>query len=59
MWWQKMTAAIISGTVLYSTLKPGIDFTFFPSNESLLKPVLDHQDAQQLLRFAEDFYTVE
>ena len=39
--------------------KPTIDFTYFPQNDSLLKPVLDHGDAQNLLRFARGFYTVE
>jgi inner membrane protein len=39
--------------------KPGIDFTFFPRNDSLLKPVLDHEDAQHLLRFSRGFYILE
>jgi len=39
--------------------KPTIDFVFFPRNKELLKPVIDHEDAQRLLRFAKGFYTVE
>jgi len=39
--------------------KPGINFTWFPRNDSLLKPVKDHQDVHYLLRFARGFYTVE
>ena len=39
--------------------KPTIDLTYFPQNDTLLKPVLDHEDAQNLLRFARGFYTVE
>lgn len=38
---------------------PKIDFTFFPRNDSLLKPVADHEDLQQLIRFSQQFYTVE
>jgi len=39
--------------------KPTIDFTYFPRNDSLMKIVLDNEDAQNLLRFARGFYTVE
>ncbi len=34
-------------------------FTFFPRNDSLLKPVEDHEDVQLLRRFSQEFYTVE
>lgn len=36
-----------------------IVFQYFPRNDSLLKPVYDHQDLQQLIRFSKQFYTVE
>jgi inner membrane protein len=39
--------------------KPGIDFTFFPNNRSLLQPVSDHEDLQQLIRFSQGYYTAE
>lgn len=39
--------------------KPAIDFTWFPRNDSLLKPVKDHEEVLHLLRFARGFYTVE
>lgn len=36
-----------------------INFEYFPRNDSLLKPVNDHEDLQKLIRFSENFYTVE
>lgn len=36
-----------------------IDFEFFPRNDSLLLPVNDHTDLQNLKRFSQQFYTVE
>jgi inner membrane protein len=36
-----------------------IAFEYFPRNDSLLKPVSDHKDLQQLIRFSQQFYTVE
>jgi len=36
-----------------------IDFRFIPRNDSLLKPVEDHEDLQKLLRFSKGFYTVQ
>ncbi len=39
--------------------KPSIDFTWFPRNDSLLKPIKDHEEVHHLLRFARGFYTVE
>ena len=36
-----------------------IDFHFFPRNDSLLKPVQGDEDLQQLIRFSQQFYTVE
>jgi len=36
-----------------------IDFEFFPRNDSLLLPVNDHADLQNLKRFSQQFYTVE
>ena len=38
---------------------PTIYFTYFPRNDSLMKSVLDNEDAQNLLRFARGFYTIE
>lgn len=40
-------------------LNPAMDFEFFPRNDTLLKPVADHEDLQQLIRFSQGFYTVE
>jgi inner membrane protein len=39
--------------------KRKIDFQYFPRNDSLLKPVDDHEALQQLTRFSKEFYTVE
>jgi inner membrane protein len=39
--------------------KKQIDFQYFPRNDSLLKPVADHEDLQKLIRFSQKFYTVE
>jgi inner membrane protein len=39
--------------------KAAIDFTWFPRNDSLLKPVNDHEDVRHLLKFARGFYTIE
>ncbi|MEJ0105928.1 MAG: hypothetical protein WDO19_26735 [Bacteroidota bacterium] len=39
--------------------KKEIAFQYFPRNDSLLKPVNDHEDLQQLIRFSGQFYTVE
>ncbi|WP_295677324.1 metal-dependent hydrolase [uncultured Mucilaginibacter sp.] len=36
-----------------------IDFQYFPRNDSLLNPVRDHRDVQQLIRFSNQFYTIE
>lgn len=36
-----------------------IDFQYFPRNDSLLQPVADHEDLQHLVRFSQNFYTVE
>ena len=34
-------------------------FSFFPKNDSLLTPIADHKDLQNLVRFSRQFYTVE
>lgn len=34
-------------------------FQYYPRNDSLLKPILGHQDLQELIRFSQQFYTVE
>lgn len=39
--------------------KKEISFQYFPRNDSLLKPVADHEDLQKLIRFSQQFYTVE
>lgn len=39
--------------------KKEIRFQYFPRNDSLLKPVSDHEDLQKLIRFSQQFYTVE
>ena len=39
--------------------KGKIDFQYFPRNDSLLKPVSDHEDLQKLIRFSQQFYSVE
>jgi inner membrane protein len=39
--------------------KREITFQYFPRNDSLLKPVSDHEDLQKLIRFSQQFYTVE
>ncbi|MDP4261274.1 MAG: metal-dependent hydrolase [Bacteroidota bacterium] len=39
--------------------KKEISFQYFPRNDSLLKPVSDHEDLQKLIRFSRQFYTVE
>jgi inner membrane protein len=36
-----------------------ITFEYFPRNDSLLKPVSGHEDLQKLIRFSQQFYTVE
>jgi inner membrane protein len=36
-----------------------IAFEYFPRNDSLLKPVSDHEDLQKLIRFSQQLYTVE
>ncbi len=39
--------------------KRAINFQYFPKNDSLLKPVNNHEDLQKLIRFSQGFYTVE
>lgn len=36
-----------------------IDFEFFPRQDSLLDPVRDHEEVHKLIRFSQDYYTVE
>jgi inner membrane protein len=36
-----------------------MQFQYFPRNDSLLSPVSDHEDLQKLIRFSQQFYTVE
>lgn len=36
-----------------------IHFTYFQRNDSLLSPVTNKQEVNQLIRFSQDFYTVE
>jgi len=39
--------------------KKEISFQYFPRNDSLLEPVDDHEEVQRLIRFSQQFYTVE
>ncbi|MBX9781762.1 MAG: metal-dependent hydrolase [Chitinophagaceae bacterium] len=39
--------------------KKEIAFEYFARNDSLLAPVADHEDLQKLIRFSQQFYTVE
>ena len=39
--------------------KRKMDFQYFSRNDSLLKPVADHEDLQKLIRFSQQFYTVD
>ena len=39
--------------------KKEIEFQYFPRKDSLLLPFKDHQDVQQLIRFSQQFYTVQ
>lgn len=39
--------------------KKKISFEYFPRNDSLLQLVSDHEDVQKLVRFSQQFYTVE
>jgi len=39
--------------------KKEMTFQYFPRNTFLLAPVDDHEDLQQLIRFSQQFYTVE
>jgi inner membrane protein len=39
--------------------KKEITFQYFPRNDSLLIPVHDHKELQQLIHFSKQFYTVE
>ncbi|QGW29205.1 metal-dependent hydrolase [Phnomibacter ginsenosidimutans] len=36
-----------------------IHFEYFPRNQHLLDTIADHTDVQQLIRFSQEFYTVE
>lgn len=36
-----------------------ISFEYFPRNDFMLAPVSDHEDLQKLIRFSQQFYTVE
>ncbi|MET0392800.1 MAG: metal-dependent hydrolase [Chitinophagaceae bacterium] len=39
--------------------KDAIDFYYFPRNDSLLAPIRQRRDVQQLIRFSQQFYTAE
>ncbi len=39
--------------------KKDIRFQYFPRNDSLLQQAASHEDLQQLIRFSQQFYTVE
>lgn len=40
-------------------LQEGMDFNFFPRNDSVLNPVDQFEYLQKLVRFSQEFYTVE
>jgi inner membrane protein len=39
--------------------KKEIKFQYFPRNDSLLNPLKEHEDIHKLIRFSQQFYTVE
>ena len=39
--------------------KKEINFQYFPRKDSLLQPFKDHKEVQQLIRFSQQFYTVQ
>ncbi len=39
--------------------QPDIQFSYFPRNDSLLKPVANYESLQRLKRFSQQFYTAE
>jgi inner membrane protein len=39
--------------------KKEISFQYFPRNELLLTPVIDHEEVHKLIRFSQQFYTAE
>jgi len=39
--------------------KKEMSLQYFPRNDSLLEPVKDHEDVRRLIRFSQQFYTVE
>jgi inner membrane protein len=39
--------------------KQQIDFQYFPRNEAMLDSINKHEDLQKLIRFSQEFYTVE
>jgi inner membrane protein len=39
--------------------KKEIAFQYFPRNDSLLTPLVEHEDVHKLIRFSQQFYTVE
>jgi inner membrane protein len=43
---------------LFDTQKE-INFSFFPKNDSLLLPILHHEEVNKLKRFSQQFYTIE
>ncbi len=39
--------------------KKEINFQYFPRNDVLVEPVKEHEDLHQLVRFSQEFYTIE
>ena len=39
--------------------KPVMNLQYFPRNDALLQPLLNHEDLQQLIRFSQQYYCVE
>ncbi len=62
-WLWYVVASTDSGYLIgYRSLfdkKETIDFHFVPRNDSLLRPVQDHEDLQKLIRFSRGYYAVQ
>lgn len=39
--------------------KENIEFTYFPRNDTLLTQLIDHESLHKLIRFSQEFYTLE
>jgi inner membrane protein len=60
--WYVVTANDSGYNVGYRSLfdkERKIDFHFIPKNDSMLKPVQNHEDLQKLIRFSKGYYAVQ